>query len=201
MSSHWQAIDQVVRLIDREVWIVTAAGHGDRRGGLCATWVSMASIDAERPVVVAGLAANHYTAELVEESGAFALHLCRGDQATLALSFALGSGRERDKLVGLALQSRTSTSPLLADCLAWLECRVFARYDGGDRLYYWADVLAGERVAQGVPLREQQLIAAASEEQKRQLKADRERDIQVQRPLHEAWRSANLFRLQPHPKG
>ena len=65
-------IDKVLRLIDREVWIVTAS-DGPRRGGLLATWVSAASIDAERPVILAGLAPNHFTTELVQRSGSLAV--------------------------------------------------------------------------------------------------------------------------------
>mgnify|MGYP002087204098 CR=1 FL=1 len=58
-------IDALLRLVDREVWIVTAAAGG-KRGGLTATWVAQASIDRERPVILAGLAPNHFTTELVE---------------------------------------------------------------------------------------------------------------------------------------
>jgi hypothetical protein len=32
---------------------------------------------------------------------------------------------------------------VLTDCLAWFDCRVFARYDAGDRLYFWGDIVAG----------------------------------------------------------
>jgi flavin reductase (DIM6/NTAB) family NADH-FMN oxidoreductase RutF len=200
MSPKLTEIDLVAKLIDREVWIVTSAA-GQRRGGLCATWVSMASIDPERPIVVIGLAPNHYTAELVNQSGSLGLHLCRPEQTELALNFALGSGRDRDKLAELTVQTSDSGAPLLADCLAWLDCRVFARYDSGDRLYYWADVLGGERYGNAQPLREQQLIAAASDEQKRLLLANRREDAAVHRPLYESWRGANLLTPQSHPRG
>jgi flavin reductase (DIM6/NTAB) family NADH-FMN oxidoreductase RutF len=186
-------VESVLRLIDREVWIVTAAA-GERRGGLCATWVSVASIDPDRPLVVAGLAPNHFTAELVEASGTFGLHLLRSDQAAVALDFASGSGRDRDKLAGRSLRTSATGIPLLADCLAWLACRVIARHDTGDRLYLWADVIAGERVGPGEPLREHALIASATEEQKQLLAKNRRDDAQFLKPLHDRWRTANLFR-------
>jgi len=197
MSPEHAAIDDVAKLIDREVWILTAA-HGPRRGGLCATWVSMASLDPERPAVLIGLAPNHFTAELVDAAGAFGLHLLRADQHPVALNFALGSGRERDKFAGLAVDSGSVGAPLLKNCLAWLQCRVFARYDGGDRWYYWADVVAGEKVGPGEPLREHALFGAATEDQKRLLRQNREEDAQLHRPLHNAWRSANLFHPLMH---
>ena len=67
-------IDSALRLVDREIWVVTAS-DGERRGGLVATWVTAASIDRERPMLLAALGANHFTTELVQTSKAFAAHL------------------------------------------------------------------------------------------------------------------------------
>ncbi len=190
-----RAIDAALRLIDREVWVVTAAAS-ERRGGLVATWVSAASIDRERPVLMAGIAPNHFTAELIDASGAFAAHLLRANQIDLAWKFANGSGRTRDKFAGLPAND-SAGPPVLADCLAWFDCRVFARHDAGDRLFYWADVVAGQVVkmagtenAAPIPLREHAFLRGLSDEQRRQLAADREADVAVQRPLLERWRAA-----------
>jgi flavin reductase (DIM6/NTAB) family NADH-FMN oxidoreductase RutF len=179
-------IERVLRLVDREVWIITAAS-GERRGGLTATWVAQASIDRQRPVLLAGIAPNHFTAELIGKSLAFGAHLLRLDQAAVAWSFAHGSGRNRDKLAGLALLR--VQPPMLADCLAWCDCRVVARYDAGDRLFFWADVVEAGQVARGPPLRESTFIQTLSDDQRRHLAADREADIVVQRRLHDAWRN------------
>lgn len=189
------AIDSILRLVDREIWIVTAAADG-RRGGLCATWVSVASLDPDRPVVVAGLAPNHFTTELVSASGCFGLHMLRTDQASLALNFAIGSGRDRDKFAGVSLSTGSTGSPLLADCLASLECRVFSRYDTGDRWYFWADVVVGEKWCDDQPLCEQALIAAASNEQRQLLLHNRREDSDFLHPLHNRWRAANLWQVQ-----
>lgn len=185
----------VIKLIDREVWIVTAHGSLStesgsqesvlRRGGLLATWVSQASLDADNPVMVIGLSPNHFTAKLIDQSRSFALHLLRPDQADLGLNFALGSGRDRDKFHGLETMVAQTGSPILKDCLAWLDCRVTDRIDHGDRIYYWASVeaavkyLADEQNAK--PLREQGLIAAASDAQKKQLRENLLFDLEFQR--------------------
>jgi flavin reductase (DIM6/NTAB) family NADH-FMN oxidoreductase RutF len=185
--------EHIFRLLDREVWIVTAAASG-RRGGLAATWVSPASIDQERPVLLAGIATNHFTAELIDASGSFAAHLLRTDQVELAWNFAGSSGRSRDKFGGLATAGSDTGPPILADCLAWLECRVLHRYDTGDRLFYWADVILSAQHGPGPALREEAFIRGLSDEQRRQLAANRDADIGAQRPWHESWRRqlANL---------
>ena len=176
-----------MELLDREIWIITAE-QGERRGGLVATWVSWASIDPASPQVLISLARNHFTAELVAGSGRFAAHLITAAQLDLVWNFALGSGRDRDKLQGIPLQPRPDSPPILAACLLWLDCRVFQRLDAGDRLYFWADVVEGGQVAEGTPLRQQQALALATEAQRSQLDADRKRDIALLRPLHLRWR-------------
>jgi flavin reductase (DIM6/NTAB) family NADH-FMN oxidoreductase RutF len=191
---HAASVEAVARLIDREIWVVTAAA-GAKQGGLTATWVSYASIDPARPILLAGIAPNHATAELIEASGHFAAHLLRPDQAELARNFAEGSSRDRDKLAGLSTRPGPGGAPILVDSLAVLVCRVFHRLDAGDRLFYWAEVLAAEQFATASPLREQAFIRALTESQRRQLAESRDADIALQRPLGEKWRQtvANLW--------
>jgi flavin reductase (DIM6/NTAB) family NADH-FMN oxidoreductase RutF len=180
-------IHSVLGLVDREIWIVTAAA-GDRAGGLVATWVSAASIDPNRPTMLIGLAPNHFTAELVNTSGAFALHLLDQSEVDLVWRFALSSGRDTNKLDGLAYQAGSTGVPILADCLAWLECRVIASYDAGDRMLYWGDVVGGEMRGTGVPLREKQVLAAATDDQRGALAGLRDFDVAAVAPLRDAWR-------------
>jgi flavin reductase (DIM6/NTAB) family NADH-FMN oxidoreductase RutF len=183
-------IQSVLGLVDREIWIVTAAA-GDRAGGLAATWVSAASIDPQRPTMMIGLAPNHFTAELVDAGRAYALHLLDQTQLDLVWRFALSSGRDTNKLDGLAYQAGSTGAPILSDCLAWLECRVIARYDAGDRIFYWGDVVAGEVRETGVALREKRVFAAAADDQRAVLTKSRDTDIAELGPLREAWRRRN----------
>ena len=180
-------IEALLRLVDREVWIVTAAAGG-KRGGLTATWVAQASIDCERPVILAGLAPNHFTAQLVEEGQAFVAHLLADSQAELAWNFARDSSRQRDKLAGLATTTSSTGCPILQDCQAWFDCRVFARYDTGDRLFYWADVVAAEKRGTGSPLREQAFIRSLTDDQRKLLASQRDGDAKIQRELADSWR-------------
>ena len=192
-------IDAALQLLDRELWIITAA-DGERRGGLLATWVAPAAIDREQPVLFVGIAPSHFTAELVQASRAFAAHLLRPDQSELAWNFAASSGRQRDKLAGLAVDRGDSGAPILANCLAWFDCRVFARYDAGDRLLVWGDVVAGKLCVplnadgtRSVPttacLREQTFFRHLTDEQRKTLAAARQADATQNQPRSERWRS------------
>lgn len=192
-------IENIFRTLRREVWIVTAAAN-NRRGGLLATWVSPASIDRDRPVVLIGIAPNHFTAELIDASRAFAAHLLHPDQTATAFDFAIGSGRDRDKFATHPATAGVTGSPVLDSSLAWLECRVFARLATGDRNYYWADVVASQWSA-GTPLTDRDLFAAASDEQKRLLIANRDDDVRLQQAWHTAWRDQLPELLSPRDAG
>jgi flavin reductase (DIM6/NTAB) family NADH-FMN oxidoreductase RutF len=181
-------IAELLRLADRTVWIVTAQ-DGDRRGGLIATFVLQASIDPSRPVAVAALAPNHFTAELVFRSGKLGLHLITADHIDHVWRFAVGSGRDRDKLAGLDLLPSKVGVPLLADCLAWFECQVVHAYPAGDRIFFWADLMAAGRRSEGIPLAESELFRMASPELLSALNRDMIADIERQRPMVESWRS------------
>jgi flavin reductase (DIM6/NTAB) family NADH-FMN oxidoreductase RutF len=181
------AAESLFRMLERELWLVTAH-DGTRGGGLIATWVSQASIDPQSPTVATAIAANHFTRELIDAGGSFGLHLLRPEQIDLVWKFALTSGRDIDKLAGSKWQPGERGAPLLEGCYATLDCRVYDRYDGGDRIYYWADIAAcrfdEKAVLAGIrPLTDQQMLALASDEQKQELKTGMLADALVQRPL------------------
>jgi flavin reductase (DIM6/NTAB) family NADH-FMN oxidoreductase RutF len=186
-SSTHSRIQDIFRLVDRELWIVTAATES-RRGGLVATWVAQASLDPESPVVLIAIAANHFTAELINECGRFAAHLIRGDQIDLVWRFALSSGRDQDKLQGLPTIQAKTGAPVLSDCIAWLDCRVITSYDSGDRVFYWADVVDSGRQDDATPLCEKDMLARSSPEQRDHLRQNILDDIEVQKPMLADWR-------------
>jgi len=175
-------IDAALRLVDREIWIITAAA-GQRRSGLVASFVMPASIDPQQPVLMTGLAANHYTTELVQASGAFAAHLIGRDQVELVWKFALASGRTKDKLAGLVLKPSQTGAPVIDDCLAWFECSVTDQRQSAGRIFFWASVVAGGEGFPGEPLRESSVLRAATAEQKAALLKNRQDDIAISRSL------------------
>lgn len=185
------AVASIWQQTDREFWLVTAAA-GQRRGGLIATFVSNASIVPDLPRVLVGLGKRHYTWELVESSGAFALHLLGADQVPWVWRFALGSGRERDKLEGLDVERGATGSPLLSESLAWLDCRVEARLDTGDRTLYLAEVVDGRTNRTGPLLNMQRLIQVAPLEKLRELKTDLDRDAALDSEAIRTWRERRL---------
>jgi flavin reductase (DIM6/NTAB) family NADH-FMN oxidoreductase RutF len=173
--------------LDRELWLLTAAAGGGR-GGLIATFVSQASLVPELPRVLVGLAKQHHTWGLVEASAAFALHLLDEQHMEWVWRFGLRSGRDGDKLHGLAVQTGVSGSPVLAEAPGWLDCRVEARLDTGDRTVYLAEVVASRLDRPGRPLTVKRLLELAPAERLRELKEQVARDSAVDAAAIRAWR-------------
>jgi flavin reductase (DIM6/NTAB) family NADH-FMN oxidoreductase RutF len=177
--------------LDRELWLVTAQAGG-RRAGLIATFVSEASIVADLPRVVVGLARRHHTWEIVEAAGAFALHLLSEDQIEWVWRFGLQSGRSLDKFAGLSVQTAVTGSPILNSAVGWMDCRVEARLDTGDRTIYLAEVVQSQIAHFAPPLTFQRLLQLAPPERLRELKLLRNQDAGVDADAIRAWRAAGL---------
>lgn len=180
-------VDSLLRLVDRELWIVTAA-HEGARAGLTATWISQVSLDPQQPCLLAGLAPNHATTQVVLASGMFGLHLLAKGQIDLAYRFASSSSAKVDKFAGCKLVENELGVPQIAGSVAWFACRTVAKVDAGDRMFLWGDVVAAEGDIGGMPLRQSEFFAALSEAEKDVLRSDRTCDIQLQREGREFWR-------------
>lgn len=185
------AIGRVFDLYDPPLWLVTAA-HGGRRGGCIATFAVRASIVATLPRMVLGVAKQHHTWGLIEGSGGFALHLLQAHQLDLVWRFGLASGHELDKFAGLPAAVTPGGQPLIAAALAWLDCRVEARLDSGDRTVYLAAVTDGGTHAEAgedaEPLGVRGLYAAAPPAERARLAALYARDGRIDAAAILAWR-------------
>lgn len=123
--------------------VAVSAAHGGRRSAQIAVSAHGASIVPDRPRVLVMLWKTNLTHDLVRDSGAFALHLLRDNQDDLVHQLGFVSGRNTDKLFGLAWHAGATGSPLLEDCAGYVDCRVVNAMDGGDMTAFLADVLDG----------------------------------------------------------
>jgi flavin reductase (DIM6/NTAB) family NADH-FMN oxidoreductase RutF len=207
------AFSEIFDRLDRELWVITARA-GERCSGLVATYVSSVSLVPELPRVTIALAKHHFTHELIEASNAFCMHLIGEDQLDWVWRFGIPSGREVDKLRGLATSAAVSGSPILSGALSWLDCRVEARMETGDRTIYLAEVLdagcgmgeagggdlpsdtvrgqastSAARVQPGTPLTFKRLLELAPADRLREMKLAMDRDVALDRAAILDWRS------------
>lgn len=178
------------RALDRELWVVTAT-DGTHKGGLIATFVNTASIVPTMPRVVVGLSHRHRTWELVETSGAFALHLLPEEHLDWVVRFGLQSSRASDKFAGLNHAPGRSGSPILTDAAGWLDCRVEARRETGDRTIYLAEVVDARAPRVSPVLTVQRMLRLVPESIRARLAEDRDRDALADAEAIRRWREGD----------
>jgi flavin reductase (DIM6/NTAB) family NADH-FMN oxidoreductase RutF len=181
------AFCELFNRLDREIWLITARA-GDCCSGLIATYVSRASLVPTLPRVTIGVAKHHFTHQLIKTSNAFCMHLVDEDHIDWVWHFGIPSGRETDKLRGLESSTSVTSSPILAGAPAWLDCRVEAQMDTGDRTFYLAEVLDAQMVQTATPLTLKRLLELASADKLRQMNLALERDIDLDRNAILEWR-------------
>jgi flavin reductase (DIM6/NTAB) family NADH-FMN oxidoreductase RutF len=78
----------------------------------------------------------------VLSSGHWTVSMLSAGQEKLSHWFAARERHGTDQFAGLGIREGAHTNvPILADALAWLECRTWATYDGGDHTIVVGEVL------------------------------------------------------------
>jgi flavin reductase (DIM6/NTAB) family NADH-FMN oxidoreductase RutF len=185
------AYSEIFDRLDRELWLVTARAD-ERSSGLIATYASRVSLVPELPRVTIALAKHHFTHELIEATSAFCMHLVGEDQLDWVWRFGIKSGRDVDKLRGLPTSTGVSGAPILAGAPGWLDCRVEARMDTGDRTVYLAEVVDARIEQTATPLTFKRLLKLAPASKLQEMKVALERDVELDRAAILEWRRARL---------
>jgi flavin reductase (DIM6/NTAB) family NADH-FMN oxidoreductase RutF len=179
--------DLLDTVVDPVLWVVTAR-FGDEQSGLIATFVQNASLVPSLPRMLAAIAKHHYTWNLIENSRSFALHLVGETRLEWVDRFGLHSGRMSDKFTNLQTTRGTTGSPLLEDAVLWMECRVEASLDTGDRTVYLAEVVDVGTGADDKPLRLKRMLELLPEHQRSELQRMTANDITLDTAAISAWR-------------
>lgn len=119
--------------------------------GLTVSAFSSVSVTPPRVLVCLGNATD--SKPLIERAGHFAVHILGRNQAALGLRFAKLDGALGDPFEGLHYRSEVTGSPILADCLGWLDCQVVASMVAGDHtIFVGAVQAAGHAGPEGEPV-------------------------------------------------
>lgn len=126
--------------------VVTGVLDGVPAGLTCQSFVSL-SLDP--PLVAFSPSKMSRSWQRIDQSGAFCANVLTAEQEEISRVFATSG---RDKFRGVGWRPAETGSPILADVLAWIDCRIEARYDGGDHHLVVGRVVDLEAAPKGEPL-------------------------------------------------
>ena len=115
------------RLLNHGPTTLVSTAHAGHRNVMAAAWVM--PIDFEPSKLVAVIAADTFTRELLVASGECVVQAPTTLQIELTYAVGSRSGRDGDKFASLGIATEPASqvgAPLVAGCAAWLECRVVA---------------------------------------------------------------------------
>ncbi len=187
------AVDAVHHLYDPPLWLVTSAASstpGSVRAGCIATCVARASIVRDRPRMAAGIARQHHTWRMIEASGCFAVYLLPENALELVWRFGLATGKAADKYAGLPDHRTPLGNPWVDGASAWMDCRVEAAQNAGDRSFYIAAVTGGGVLMDGAKtLTAGGLMHSAPADKRSELDRLYARDGGIDAGAIDAWRA------------
>jgi len=131
------------------VTVITTANDGLLHG-MTANAITSVSLDPLLLLVCVDRQAHAY--EQLLESGRFAVNILAEDQEDISRLFATKSEPERGQLRGAAFRLGEHGTPLLEECLAYVECEVADRFEAGDHTIFIGAVLDGQVLRDAPPL-------------------------------------------------
>lgn len=137
---------QVLARFASGVTVVTVDVDGERAGF---TASSFTSGSLEPPLVLVCAARRLDALALIERGGRFGVSILGTHQRELGLRFAGLVPGVHDRFAGVDLVQGREGSPWLGGCLAWMDCRVWRLYDGGDHVIVVGEVVEA-RLGQAV---------------------------------------------------
>jgi len=140
MASIKEEVSRAQKYIAHGVYVISTA-HEGRVNALTAAWVARASFVP--PLITVSIGKTRFTHGMILASGVFAVNILSPEDIEMGRHFGLKTGRKTDKFEGIDFETKVTGSPVLKECIAWLDCRVASFHDAGDHTIFIGDVLDG----------------------------------------------------------
>jgi 3-hydroxy-9,10-secoandrosta-1,3,5(10)-triene-9,17-dione monooxygenase reductase component len=127
--------------------VVVVTSHGEEPFGF--TCQTFASLSLEPALISFSPARSSSSWPRIREVGTFAVNVLAQDHADLSGQFAMSGA---DKYAGVDWTAAPNGSPILEGVSAWVECRLWREYDGGDHTIVIGEVTSLWHDAERNPL-------------------------------------------------
>ncbi|MEM8616918.1 MAG: flavin reductase family protein [Pseudomonadota bacterium] len=147
MTFDTRALRDTLGLFVTGVTIITTRSPSGEAVGITAN--SFNSVSLTPPLVLWSIGHTSRSLSAFKAADHFAVHILREDQADLSRTFARSGS---DKFADIKIETGLGDTPLLPDCAARLECKIYGRHPAGDHDIYVAEVVRLASDQQARPL-------------------------------------------------
>ena len=130
---------QVLGRFATGVTVVTTC-QGDTRHGMTANAFSSVSLDP--PLILVSVDKKADMHGWLEESGVFCVNILPEHRREWSDWWAGKAPKDGDQFADISYSVKETGSPVLDECLGFLDCKVWARYEGGDHTLFVGEVQA-----------------------------------------------------------
>jgi flavin reductase (DIM6/NTAB) family NADH-FMN oxidoreductase RutF len=120
------------------VTVVTTGGEAGTHG---LTANAVASLSLDPPLVMVAVDKHAATLDFLKKNQCFAVNILRVEQEEISRRFATPGPKD---FSDLSVVTAATSAPILADCLAFVDCRVVEILPGGDHEIFVGEIVAGE---------------------------------------------------------
>jgi flavin reductase (DIM6/NTAB) family NADH-FMN oxidoreductase RutF len=141
---------KTLRLFTYGLYVATTADDTGDLGAMLVNWVGQVSFEP-RMLSLAVESDSHFLG-VVRRSGVFAINVLESGQHELAGHFGKSTSKVGNKLEGFEYGIGSTGSPLLAEALGAVECRVVMEHPVGDHVLFVGEVVDAHTNRDGEPL-------------------------------------------------
>jgi flavin reductase (DIM6/NTAB) family NADH-FMN oxidoreductase RutF len=129
---------------------VVTARQGDAETGMLASWVQQCSFDP--PMVSLAVKRSRELADWLAEGAPVVVNVLDDTQTDMIVHFGRGFAPGEPAFTGLDVERTGAGVVLLAEALAYLDCRVVTKVPAGDHDLIVARVVGGRVLGDGQPM-------------------------------------------------
>jgi flavin reductase (DIM6/NTAB) family NADH-FMN oxidoreductase RutF len=127
---------------------VIAVANGSEQNAFTAAWVMQVSFDP--PLLAFSINPEHYSYTLLKATGVCTVNVLGQDQVAIAAHF--GQSGVKEKMTTYRWQAGKTAAPVLADSLAYFDCKLSHFSEAGDHKIAVCEVIAAVELNSGWPL-------------------------------------------------
>jgi len=128
---------QVLGRFATGVTVVTVCKDNIRRG---MTANAFTSVSLNPPLVLVSVDKKADTHGLMMETDTFCINILAEHRRQWSDWWAGKAPKDQDQFANIPYSSKVTGSPVLDDCLGYIDCKVWARYEGGDHTLFVGEV-------------------------------------------------------------